>query len=205
MSSIIERFKNEEFVVNCKTEEQAKEFVKICYDNDIKWFESKSSVTNWESYEKFTCYRAEDGHDLMYCNTDFYREEEYTVITFDEFMKEYRDTKRFAKADLKSGMLVGYRNGDYVLVTESKDGFLLVGDGFCHHLADYDDDLMEINGDDDFDIIEIYDLPTEGVYSLYALIDPGYRTLLWEEVKELTVEEISELLGYKVKVVGGKD
>lgn len=31
--------------------------------------------------------------------------------------------------------------------------------------------------------------------------------LLWqrEEVKEMTVDEISELLGYKVKIVGGKD
>ena len=59
----------------------------------------------------------------------------------------------------------------------------------------------------DLDIVKVYDILNSSSGSLSNIFGTYNRELLWEreEVKELTVEEISKLLGYKVRVVGGHE
>ena len=207
MSSIIKRFKKSEFVVNCKSEEQAKEFIKICYDNGLHWWMTDdSSKTNWDNYEEATCYRAED-NEIMYENVDFYKDEDYEIVSFNTFMWRYRGMKQFTKDDLKAGMLVESRDGELMLAMPSKEGLFFVASHIQHTLTYYDDNLLDVDGDTDLDIVKVYDIASDVGYTLEDLLVADNRVLLWEreEVKELTVDEISKLLGYKVKVVGGKD
>jgi hypothetical protein len=102
------------------------------------------------------------------------------------------------KKDLKDGDIVTLRNGDRLVLFEedftdvSKDSanMLLVLDDLDNNLnyARYG------NRNEDYDVIKV-ERPVE------------YETVFErkeEEVKELTVDEISEKLGYKVKVVGLK-
>ena len=211
MEKMIERFKNGEFVVNCRTEDQAKKFIEICYDNGIEWYSLiNEKTTDWSSYEEETCYRGE-GCRLNYGYEDWYKGE-YEIITFEEFMEEY-NMKEFTKADLKTGMIIVNRKGvEYVVIKGMEHGFDSTKDAFMNiskHTWDgldfYTNDLLNNNDMPEMDIMEVYLAPHP-----YCIQDIDYerdkRKLLWkrEEVKELTVDEISELLGYKIKVVGGK-
>ena len=203
MSNIMQRFKDIEFVVNCKTEEQAKQFISICYDNGLEWFNNSKTETNWNKYNKDTCYRAVDP-EIVYANINYYKKADYKIITFDEFMKEHKDMKKqFTKDDLKVGMLVEceemglciiMEDPYYGLVYVSDDGYMTVSrlnDNFDFH-------------DKQYSINKVWDVATN--YG-QGILNTHERKLLWERevVKELTVEEISNLLGYKVRVVGGHE
>ena len=84
---IMDGFRKSEFVVNCRTKEEAVIFVNICYNNDIM-FGSGATRTYWDDYEEETCYRGEYG-DLNYCDIDFYLGE-YEIIGFNKFMGQYK-------------------------------------------------------------------------------------------------------------------
>ena len=207
MSSIIERFKDERMVVNCKTEEQAKEFIEICYENDMQWGSNGRSATFWDRYEEEMCYEY-DIRYLYYSSKEYFGKNGYQIITFDEFMEEYTGMKKqFTKDDLKPGMLVEYRDGDLRLVMPSKEGLFIITNDSYNDLKYYDDDLLESEGESDLDIVKVYDVANNQSPNLDSLLSTYNRELLWEreEVKELTVEEISKLLGYKVRVVGGHE
>lgn len=111
--------------------------------------------------------------------------------------------KKFTKADLipgkhivilKGGACchVGCTNDDkiYLMTDVETWGF----DYFTH-------DLLHKNNDK-FSIAKVYEL--KELKSFYGSFDKNNLILVWEreqEVKELSVEQISKLLGYKVKVV----
>lgn len=104
-------------------------------------------------------------------------------------IEEYRMTKE----DLKTGDIVTLRNGDRLIYEDGN--FTDITDD--HHnplicLSDLAEDLTyrRYDGDSNYDIIKVERAKE-------------YETVFErEEVKELTVDEISEKLGYKVKVVG---
>lgn len=116
----------------------------------------------------------------------------------------YKDTITDATPELEVNMLVKIRNGSVYVVT--KNSLSRVG-GFLHS-SDYFNDLKH-ESIDDFDIMEIY--VCDNMHKLYKDISNfgEIRTdnakLIWERnpITELTVEEIEERLGYKVKIVEG--
>ena len=100
--NIIERFKNEKLSINCKSEEEAKELIKIFYDNDLIWkgwsgnvntthFNEKEQYPDpkdWNKINKVTCYSCNDfkidnsiGSGSIYA----YEEFKYEIMTFEEF------------------------------------------------------------------------------------------------------------------------
>lgn len=103
-----------------------------------------------------------------------------------ELVEEYK----MKKEDLKNNDIVTLKNGDRLLFFNGD--FYDLGGSCCHYiddLDDYDDELM-CDFDKDYDIIKV-ERPVK------------YETVFErEDVKELTVDEISKILGYKVKVVG---
>lgn len=115
----------------------------------------------------------------------------------------------FNKANLEDGMVVEYRTGERALVVA--DRFLRFDSNmkFC----DYKDDLTLIHpctfvGDKpSYDITKVYTIETGSPLDLHDIFRDHHIKLIWErkeEAKEMTVAEIEEKLGYKVKIVDGE-
>ena len=53
-----ERFKKEKIAVNCQTEDEAKDFVKQCYGNGIRWCDISSGYNDvgYQTYKEKICY-----------------------------------------------------------------------------------------------------------------------------------------------------
>ena len=110
------------------------------------------------------------------------------------------------KKDLKSGMIALLRSGDRYLVLTNcdtkrygKQDFCLIRRSGFLTGNQYNDDLTNNHGDDkDYDIAKIYSPFVCGTTHEMALDD-----LIWEreDVKEMTVSEIEEKLGYPIKIV----
>lgn len=103
--------------------------------------------------------------------------------------------KEFTKADLKNRMVVEYRNGLLRLVV----GDTLIGKGGYIPLGAYNENLIIEAGSAGFDIVKIYDI----ISNLDYLENIETLDLLWEraEVKEVTMAEVEEKFGCKVKIV----
>lgn len=101
--------------------------------------------------------------------------------------------KDFTKADLKNRMVVECRNGGrYMLV----DDRLLSNDGY-NFLYSYDEDLIIRNREvKEYDIMKVY-------AKINNLDLESANDILWErlEVKEITMSEIEEKFGCKIKIV----
>lgn len=119
--------------------------------------------------------------------------------------------------ELKVGYLVELKNGDRYLVMSynfvEKDcvteRFILLnenGKGFCRFT--YDKNLHDTDPlcnyyiqHDAYDIEKIWGLPNK-LFAMDSLFDISNRTLIWQrEVKEMTLEEVCDALGYEVKIV----
>lgn len=97
------------------------------------------------------------------------------------------------KFDLKNRMVVECRNGEKHIVIDDK---ILSSNG-CSYLSDYNEDLTTKLRLREYDIMK--------VYNKVFCIDLNKITLelLWErpEVKEVTMSEIEEKFGCKIKIV----
>jgi hypothetical protein len=111
--------------------------------------------------------------------------------------------KNFTKDDLKNRMIVEYRNGERRMVIDD----ILLGDNDWCSLCQYSDDLICTScrvGENcsDYDIMKVF----SEIYSYNRMrtisIDNGDK-LLWQrlEVKEVTMAEVEEKFGCKVKIV----
>lgn len=110
----------------------------------------------------------------------------------------------FTKADLKDGMVVEIKER-----TLSEKYFLVLGDVLLGRRGSldinrYNDDLTRMNGEDNLDIIKVY--KTNAKF-LGKIISEEHLEVIWERpkeepVKEMTIEEIEQVLGHKVKVIG---
>ena len=109
--------------------------------------------------------------------------------------------KNFTKADLKDGMIVEYRNGRMRLVFGKKlyDTFYII----ANELINYDETLCARFSSlgKAYDIVRVYDKS-----NWYSGFENIQSKLLWErkeesEVKEVTMAEVEEKFGCKVKIV----
>lgn len=127
------------------------------------------------------------------------------------------------KSDLKSGMILECENEYLFLVVLNhyiNDEPLLLGlddnfDNFDHNLCfngewmylnDYNNDLVVCYDDDDYSIKNVY-IPQSHIVNRLAAykkipIKTNDDTTQDEEVQEVTIKEIEEQLGYKIKIVG---
>lgn len=108
--------------------------------------------------------------------------------------------KEFTKADLKDRMVVELGDGEDYLVV---DGLLLSDSGFMR-LSRYRNDLTISDSSAKWDIVKVYD-QTNTLPPFGAFAPPPQ--LLWErkEVKEVTMAEVEEKFGCKVKIVKEKE
>lgn len=108
-----------------------------------------------------------------------------------------------AKDLIQPGSIVECRSGNkYIYINGlfmHSDGWMFMGNG---GLKDFSDDLIFLNGDENFDIMRIFESKAR---ALNGVFEPIYLTSVWErrEAKEMTLEEIEKILGYPIKIVKG--
>jgi hypothetical protein len=114
---------------------------------------------------------------------------------------ELVEPKQFTKSDLKDGMVVEYRRGWMELVLGEKT----VDDTGSHSLCNFNNNLMNDRSRES-DIMRVYTVNGD-IKDIGCIFNRDFLTLLWERKEEpdyieMTVAEIEEKLGYKIKVVG---
>lgn len=109
------------------------------------------------------------------------------------------------KSDLIAGKhVVETRNEGRFLIFDSKIGkFMFKTNGGFMLLESYDEYLMMIDENEDFDIMKIYEFKKPAKESYMHNYSEKCLTLVWErtEPKEMTMAELEKELGYKVKIV----
>ena len=138
-----------------------------------------------------------------YFGNNSYEFEEIDWYWTDEMIEGLVETS-FTKSDLKTGMVVEYRNGSRRIVFRDYQGTgkdLLIGDRWAS-LNDYPEDLADDDdGDRDYDIVKVYN--AKDFCATLRLLDKkccDYE-VVWErkEIKEVTLEQIAEKFGVDVK------
>lgn len=184
-----EDFKNRKYIVHCKTEEEAKEFINKCYEHGIKWKCSPINETNWEYYEENTYYVCLANLYLSCGNIN----DKLVYLP----VLEYKEND---KMELKEGMIIECRNKNRYLLRKVNDE--LIGSNFDGWIkAIYNENLCENHyHDETFDIMKIYiskSLKLENLFDNFCL------KCIWErkQPKKMTLAQISEALGYEVEII----
>lgn len=81
----VQKFKDLNIAINCKTMKEARSFIKWCYDNDMIWFSSVEECTNYH-YGENTCYYY--SFHIEFADKKFYKMRGYKIIDYKDFMKE---------------------------------------------------------------------------------------------------------------------
>ena len=117
-------------------------------------------------------------------------------------------------SELRVGMLVVLKNDEVGILIPWKrgQGLEVVGPGNNGKLSAITDPVLRGSegeeerikrGTDEYDIVKVF---SEYFNNAWGALDPNGRELLWEfsEPLELTVGQVEEILGYKIKIVGDK-
>lgn len=187
MKNNIEKFKNEKIAINTKTQEEYNELMKLLEKEDLRWeFNVKSTEINlWNIYKNETCITYDCSGDLMleYCSKKFYKENGYEIISYQDFIK----SKKFTKKDLKERWLVKTRNGkEYVVIDDYRANQIIKGKMIERNwisLEYYSENLIETQGIKELDIVEVYKPHYEKIYERKE-----------EDCREMTVAEIEKEL-----------
>ena len=191
-----DEFKNKDnkIAVNCKTEEEAKDFCKRMHEHGMKWCTGKSYMekTNYEECKGETCYVGSG----MFSSYRYYNSEGYKILEWSDYMQ-----KKFTKADLKDGMVVEYNDNSFGKRLVVGD-FLIGEDGYAD-LGDYNENLKIMESD--IEIVRVYKIKRMGKFS--SIMKKHNLELIWErkEPKKMTVEEmrqkLEELTGEEIEVM----
>lgn len=192
-------FKNGDIRVNCTTEEDAKKFIDMCYENGIDWnFDDNDDKTYWSRYKENTYYSCMN-RKLVYGDIACFYLEDYREIY------EFKDVTNIKiekdnKMELKEGMIIECRNGERYLL-RWVDGELIGSSNDEHISLDYDEKLNENRYfNKDFDIMKVY---ISEAFVLSKLFNDDWLACIWErkEPKKMTLAQIGKALGYEVEVI----
>jgi len=79
------------------------------------------------------------------------------------------------------------------------DGYLM-GESLYYSLKDYTEDLLDRDGEMEYDAVKILEIPR---YTTFDSISETSCEVVWErlEVKEVTMAEVEKKFGCKVKII----
>lgn len=142
----LDDFMNEKIVVNCKTEEMAKDFLNFLYNQEFKWYSGSSlfNRTYWDRYKEDTIYSGYFNKEISFGDIPHVR--------LDKTIVEWK-TNISPKDLLEDFMVVEYRNGSRRLVLDNTT--LLMGESFFSELENFDENLFN-SKDKDMDIMKIF-------------------------------------------------
>lgn len=175
-------------IVHCKNARQAKEFIKLAFEQGFKWHIFKKDITFWDTYKMNTIYFLCNDYKIQYGNIvefDFGGDE---VTDYTDLVKE-----RYAiltKKDLENGMVVETRMGGMYLVHNDR---LLNEKGIGHmnlykqynNDYEYNEDLTRPSNNE-YDIIRVY---KSDVYNLSDMFEKDNLELIWERKEQPTLSE----------------
>ena len=184
------------YVMHCKTEEEAKDFCGYLDSINRKWISGLSyeDNTKWDVHKQDTYYYFNEG---CFSNGYFVNKYRYKILEWSDFMD-----KKFTKADLKSGDVILRRDGSVEIVC-LETGALIRRDGF-NILDELTDDLLSTFNDDDSDDIIAVRRPKQPYHCQFCAFDEGLGELVYErgdEPEEMTLDEICKALGKEIKIV----
>lgn len=183
------------YVMHCKTEKEARDFLDYLDSIGKKWCSGKSYLgnTNWGIYTSNTIYEFNHG---SYADTSYAERYGYTILEWSDFMNG-----EFTKADLKTGDVVKYRNGDVEIVNRELE-MCILKNGW--------NDLDDIRNDLTSKVHQRYDIiavrrPKDKGDCQFNAFEHKWGTLVYErkEVEEMTLAEVCKLLGKEIKIVKG--
>lgn len=132
-------FRNNKMAVHCKTEEEAKDFIKVAYENDCKWSDRYRSFTNFDVYGCKTTYTcgSYNKNQLEWCYYNYFKENNYKIYEWSDFMKQENKGGNFKIRVVENigdcsvdvfgsiGTVFEVENG----VFKDKEGFTWINDG----------------------------------------------------------------------------
>ena len=180
-----DEFKNKDnkIAVNCKTEEEAKDFCRQMHGQGMKWCTGVSYLenTSYNVHNEGTCY-----YGIGEYSSRVYAEKyNYKILEWSDYMQ-----KEFTKADLEDGMVVEYNDNSFGKRLVVGD-FLIGEDGYAD-LGDYNENLKNVVSD--LEIVRVYKIKCMGKIS--SIMYDVNLELIWErkEPKKMTIEEMRQKL-----------
>ena len=182
-----------DYVMWCKTEEEAKDFCRVMHESGRKWGSGDSYIekTNFLEYLDKTCYNFNKN---TYSDRDYYIIRYYTILEWEDFME-----KEFTLSDLKAGMLVVVRCGHkYLVAKNDNEGMFFTNeDGWTEYTTKHNDMKSAIC--EDFDIMKVYSMPSKNRDAFNYSTENRKLLFKRKEPKELTMQEIADKFGIPVE------
>lgn len=127
------------YVMHTVTKEQYDEF--CAYLNSIgkRWANGKSLAEecHYDEYKEDTCINFNNSNNcIAFSEVSFYKHEKYTILEMEDFIMS---TKKFTKANLKTGDFVQRRDGS-VRMALVEAGVLIGADG-TDYLEEYNNNI----------------------------------------------------------------
>jgi hypothetical protein len=117
---------------------------------------------------------------------------ERKTVTYTEMMQLLGKTmKEFTKSDLKTGMVVRYRDGEYRILIDK----VLTGIGGFNVLSLYNDSLLGVNASN-VDIVAVYNMCNARPIDIY--LKGEHLTLIWERTEQTPAQKEMEVLQAKM-------
>ena len=193
------------YVMHCKTKEEAESFCRFLHQNGRKWRDGSSYLKDnkWDFYKANTIYYFNKG---TYCDVeDAKLVQGYKILEWSDFMEDEETVSKFTLDDLKPGDFVKFEDGSvccvlFVYAKTFKYVALEYSTGDIRYTTfSYGDSgaLVGVYGD----IAEIR-RPTQLSDVCYTIFDDGKGCLLYtREEEEMTLDEVCKALGRKIKIV----
>lgn len=170
---ITEKLLNGRIVIHCDTEEKAKNLLSYLDSKGFKWISGvkPTDYTNWWVYTKDTCYRFSIDRKFI-------------------FFSDYKD----------------YESEDYEIISyeEFMKGYIMERKetNFEHYKETIEEIAKQYTDSAEMcaEIIEVFDIK-RGACTNYFEDVFAWGMSEYEPVREMTIKEISKILGYKVKIV----
>lgn len=184
-----------DYVMHCKTKEEAKSFCDYLHKHGRTWCGGRSykDYTMWDQYMKDTAYCFNEG---SFSPCAYYATRGYTVLEWSDFTD-----KPFTKADLKTGDVILRKSGEVEIVIRELN--VLVYKNGWSDLASVDEDLTDKTGKS-YNIVAVR-RPIEEGDCQFCAFERNYGTLIYDrnrdEVEELTLAEVCKLLGKNIKII----
>ncbi|MEG1142788.1 MAG: hypothetical protein RSE41_10180, partial [Clostridia bacterium] len=184
-----EEFKNENISVHCKTEKEAKDFIKCAYEHGISWKHDKKDCINWIWYKNKTCYDSKNLYSeemiLHYSPISYYKEKSYKILEWSDYMKK---EKEFTIEDLRSDYMVELADESRCMVVTDHCGLSLYDTKTLDRCMtrEYTKFKNESQSNAFYDIVKVYGYKKDALNQ--NTIDD--RELLWEyeEPKQITLK-----------------
>ena len=147
----LEKYASGKCVMRCKTKEEAKIFCRFLHEHGKRWHNggSYAEEMGWKYYRENTCYNFNDGYR---CCTEYYRENNYTILNFDDF--DWRKYKMVF--EIKRNDILTFRNGETAMVYEFDGKLIQANDHGWSHMEEFTEDLRcPCTSSSQYDIMKI--------------------------------------------------